>query len=104
MQRPVVDLPQPDSPTSPSVSPRCDGEATAVHRVDAPDLARQQAALDGKMLDEIADAQQGLALRGRRVEVRRQDRSWRLSEMAGHAMAGAISRSSGSRSLQTVMA
>ena len=35
MQRPVVDLPEPDSPTSPSVSPGADLEADVVDRVHA---------------------------------------------------------------------
>ena len=38
-----------------------DGEGHAVHRMNTPDLSRQQARLDGKMLLEIADAQQGFA-------------------------------------------
>ena len=39
MQRPSVDLPQPDSPTSPSVSPGPHLEADAVDGVHAGDLA-----------------------------------------------------------------
>ena len=46
MQRPVVDLPQPDSPTSPSVSPARDVEAHAVDGMHAVDLAREAPALD----------------------------------------------------------
>ena len=38
-----------------------DRKRHAVHRVNAPDLARKQAALDGKMLLQAGDAQQGFA-------------------------------------------
>ena len=41
MQRPVVDLPQPHSPTRPSVSPGRDVEADAVHRMHPVHLARR---------------------------------------------------------------
>ena len=41
--RPVVVLPQPDSPTRPSVSPGCTVEVDPVHRLDRADLAAQQA-------------------------------------------------------------
>ena len=49
--RPVVDLPQPDSPTRPSVSPRRDLEAHAVDRVHQRDLPAQKTPrLTGKCL------------------------------------------------------
>ena len=52
MARPVVDLPQPDSPTRPSVSPFEDVEADARHGVH---LA---APASGELDDEVLDAQQ----------------------------------------------
>ena len=54
---PVVDLPQPLSPTSPSVSPLPQREAHAVHRLDGRGLAPQQALGEGEMHREILDAQ-----------------------------------------------
>ena len=44
MQRPVVDLPQPDSPTRPSVSPAAISKLTPIDGVHLIDLAREQAA------------------------------------------------------------
>ena len=45
IERPAVDLPQPDSPTRPSVSPRRDVEGDAVDRLDRADLAPEEDAL-----------------------------------------------------------
>ena len=94
-QRPVVDLPQPDSPTSPSVSPGCDVERNAVDRVHAPDLARQKPAVNRKLLLETSDAQQRLA----HDAAPRAAPRWQAMRCPG-----AISRSSGSCSRQMLMA
>ena len=52
---PVVDLPQPDSPTRPRVSPGADARSEiAVHRLHRADLALQQAAPIGKCLTRSA--------------------------------------------------
>ena len=61
MQRPVVDLPEPNSPTSPSVSPGCDVEAHSVDRVNHCGIARQEAAADLEVLGQVLDAQKRLA-------------------------------------------
>ena len=59
MTLPSVVLPQPDSPTRPSVSPRRTLEGDAVHGPDGADLAdAQQAAADLEVLDEVLDAQE----------------------------------------------
>ena len=50
-------MPQPDSPTSPSVSPRAISQADAGHRMDHP-------AADGIFDDEIFHPEQGIARRG----------------------------------------
>ena len=54
---PVVDLPQPDSPTSPSVSPSQHVEADVRDRVDL-----QPGAPDRELDDEVLDAQQRLVV------------------------------------------
>ena len=51
---PVVDLPQPDSPTSASVSPAARSERDALDGMDARDLALQDAALDVEADGEVA--------------------------------------------------
>ena len=56
--RPVVDLPQPDSPTSPSVSP---GSTSRLMSETA--LTLSPVRPDRELDDEVLDAQQGLALR-----------------------------------------
>ena len=48
--RPVVDLPQPDSPTRPSASPRIDLERDAVDGLDVADGAPEQPAADREVL------------------------------------------------------
>ena len=48
--RPVVVLPQPDSPTSAKVSPRRDVEGHAVDGLDRADLALQEALSDREVL------------------------------------------------------
>ena len=64
--RPVVDLPQPDSPTRPSVSAARDREVDAVDRAHRGDLARDQdAAGDREMLGEALGLDQRRAGRGR---------------------------------------
>ena len=60
MQRPVVDFPQPDSPTSPSVSPAPISKLTAVDGVHLLVCGGEQAAADREMLDQIADPEQRL--------------------------------------------
>ena len=58
-----VDLPLPDSPTRPSVSPPADAEADPVDGPHPVDLAvDQQAALDREVLDQVGDLEQRLAL------------------------------------------
>ena len=62
--REVVVLPQPDSPTSPSVSPALDVEGDVVDRLDVAERAREQDALgEGEVLAQLLDAQQGTARR-----------------------------------------
>ena len=58
MQRPVVDLPQPDSPTSPAF--RLERDRSSRRRPRAPCRASRprHAALDGEILDQVATAQQ----------------------------------------------
>ena len=60
--RPSVVLPQPDSPTTPSVSPR-DGEVDPVHGPDLPDRVLEDARLDREVLDETLDAEDLVAVR-----------------------------------------
>ena len=61
---PTVDLPQPDSPTSDSVSPRLMSKRHAVDRVDLRGLLAQQAAVDREVLLQAVDFEQrrGLSL------------------------------------------
>ena len=54
MARPVVDLPQPDSPTRPSVSPRPTSKRHAGHGVDLAGRAGRE--LDDQVLDRAAAA------------------------------------------------
>src|SRR6266571_2145486 len=59
IERPVVDLPQPDSPTRPSVSPGMisnDTLSTACTRA----IAREEAASDREVFLEVLDPEQGL--------------------------------------------
>ena len=63
MQRPVVDLPQPDFADEAQGLAGSDLEAHPIDRVHALDLARQQPASDREFLDEIGDAQQRLGHR-----------------------------------------
>ena len=66
--RPVVDLPQPDSPTTPSVSPASRCSETPLTACTCPTRAPDQAAaLDREVLDEVAHLEQ----RGRRRRSRR---------------------------------
>ena len=61
MQRPVVDLPQPDSPTSPRVSPSLDVEGDVVHGL-APILPKREKItpwLTGKCFFEALDLEAG---------------------------------------------
>ena len=61
MQRAMVDLPQPDSPTTPSVSPLRHGEGDAVDRLDAADLLLEDdAAGNREVLLEVLDLEQRL--------------------------------------------
>ena len=59
-QRPVVDLPQPDLPTSPRVSPGSMVKIDAVDRVHAAGLTAEQAAGDRKFLGQVPDPEQRL--------------------------------------------
>ena len=64
--RPVVDLPHPDSPTSPSVSRRFTVEGDAGHGGHRADRASEDAAPDREVLDEVGGDQQRLvAVHGR---------------------------------------
>ena len=58
MVRPVVDLPQPDSPTMATVSPRSTLERDAVDGLDLADHPAQRPALDGEVLLQAAHLQQ----------------------------------------------
>ena len=65
MARPVVDLPQPDSPTRPSVSPLLDVEGDAVDGLVLGDLALdQEAGRDGEVDLEVFDVDQDLSVAG----------------------------------------
>ena len=67
MARPVVLLPQPDSPTRPSVSPLLDGEGDAVDGLHRADLALEDdAAREREVHHEVIDLEQRLAEPGRR--------------------------------------
>ena len=48
IERAVTDLPDPDSPTSPKVSPRCDGEG---HAIDGRQFAPPQAKAHGEIVE-----------------------------------------------------
>ena len=58
MARPVVVLPQPDSPTRLKVSPALHSEADAVDRPHPPDGAPQEPGPDGKMNLQVVDDEQ----------------------------------------------
>ena len=60
MQRPVVDLPQPDSPTRPSVSPGAMSKLTPSTACTTSALRAEQAAADREVLDQVLDAQERL--------------------------------------------
>ena len=77
--RPSVVLPQPDSPTTPSVSPLADGEVDAVDGANLADRVLEDPGLDREVLDEPLDAEE-------RVRVRR----------SSDAAAGAVGSSPGS--------
>ena len=81
MQRAIVDLPQPDSPTTPSVSPSLDGEADAVDRLHRGDLLLEDdPARDREVLLEVLDDEQLVAAHhGRRRPRRRLTRPHRSS-------------------------
>ena len=62
MQRAIVDLPQPDSPTMPSVSPCLHREADAVDRLDRADLLLEDdPARDREVLLQVLDDEQLVA-------------------------------------------
>ena len=66
-ERPVVDFPQPDSPTRPSVSPGAMVKETPRHGVDLADLvAHERAAAQREVLDQVGDLEQRCR-RGRRA-------------------------------------
>ena len=63
--RPVVDLPQPDSPTSPSVWPFAHRERSRPRPpCTRADLAAEEAGPDREVLDQVLDLEQRLADRG----------------------------------------
>jgi hypothetical protein len=58
--RPVVDLPQPDSPTSPKLVARVHGQVDAVDRLDGAHLpAEGEAAHDREVLGQLLGDQEG---------------------------------------------
>ena len=61
--RPSVVFPQPDSPTTPSVSPLADREVDTVHGPDVADRVSEDSGLDRKVLDEAFDAEELVAVR-----------------------------------------
>ena len=61
MQRPVVVLPQPDSPTSPSVSPRRIAKLTPSTALTTAGRAAKEAAADLEVLHQIAHLEDHLA-------------------------------------------
>ena len=66
----MVDLPQPDSPTRPRVSPAPNGEGHPVDGLDRADLALEQdALLDREVLLDVVDREQRVRVIGRRVDV-----------------------------------
>ena len=70
MARPSVVLPEPDSPTTPSVSPLRTSIADAVHRLDVADHLAQHAALDREPDLEVVGRDHDRRLRARRRRVR----------------------------------
>ena len=78
--RPVVDLPQPDSPTMPSVSPREHVEADPRHRPDG------AAATDRELDDQVFDAQDVVAVA--QVGVARAGHQETASTVVGHVPGG----------------
>ena len=71
-QRPSVDLPQPDSPTSPSVSPRRTSKLDAVHGVHARDLALEATPfLIGKYLSTSSATSSGRRVAARSTRLTR---------------------------------
>ena len=60
MQRPVVDLPEPDSPTSPSVSPGAMSKLTLSTACTSAALRAEESAADREVLGQVLDAQQRL--------------------------------------------
>ena len=82
--RPTVVLPQPDSPTRPSVSPRRIVEVHAVHGLDLGDGAPQDAALDREVLDQAADLDQR-PVSGRPARPRSRSPSRRWQRAGAHA-------------------
>ena len=63
MVRPVVDLPQPDSPTRPSVSPCMDIERNTIHSMDSPNLFLNNDPLRNReMFDKIFNTQQDIVI------------------------------------------
>ena len=67
MQRAIVDLPQPDSPTTPSVSPSLDAEADPVDRLHGRDLLLEDdPARDREVLRQALDDEEIVAARGSR--------------------------------------
>ena len=91
--RPSVDFPQPDSPTSPSVSPSRTAKRDVVDGVDRADLALEQALPDREVLLDVLDLEQ----RRRRSlrSLMRRLRPRRRSSLARRALLAPTSASSG---------
>ena len=91
--RPVVVLPQPDSPTSPSVSPRRDREADAVDGPHVADVPLEDDALRDREPDlEVLDATSS------RRHGRRRGGAWRARRRRRRRVGGTPSSADGSRS------
>ena len=75
ISRAVVDLPQPDSPTRPSVSPSTNVERDVLDRVHHSPDAAEDRLLDRKMLRQVVDLDQRGAPRWRRRRSVREPRS-----------------------------
>ena len=62
ISRAVVDLPQPDSPTIPSVSPSADGERDVFDRMHLRGSSREHALLDRELLRHVLELDERRAI------------------------------------------
>ena len=100
MQRPVVDLPEPDSPTSPSVSPLAMSKLTLSTACTRLGFAGEEAAADREVLGQVLDAQERLghraAISRRARPARRRPRGRRRHRAAAARPGGTSASRSGS--------